>query len=185
MFIYQANSMSAMVNRSYTAVPAAQIILADYVNGKVTFWVNHLSAFGIGAPTSSGSAVTSSVGSSGGGGGCFIATAAYGSRLEPHVQILRQFRDVYLLPSRAGQTFVKVYYRYSPPVAAFIAEHEILRTSVRLILAPAVAVSYVALHTTAAQKVVIFMLIVGLMVAGIFYFAIGNRRRLHESRVDN
>lgn len=185
MVIYQANSMSAMVNRSFTAVPASQIILADYVNGKVTFWVDHLSAFGIGAPASSGSSVTAAAGSGGGGGGCFIATAAYGSRLEPHVQILRQFRDVYLLPSRAGQWFVENYYRYSPSVADVIAEHDTLRALVRLVLAPVVAAGYVALHTTAAQKAAILMLIVGLMLAGVFYAANRVRRSLRRSKVEN
>lgn len=75
--------------------------------------------------------------------GCFIATAAYGSPLEPHVQSLRQFRDRYLVRSAAGRAFIRLYYRYSPPVADFIATRPILRGSVRLLLAPlVVAIEY-------------------------------------------
>jgi hypothetical protein len=74
--------------------------------------------------------------SSGGGGGCFIATAAFGSKFEKHVQILRQLRDVYLLPYRIGHAFVNAYYKYSPPVADFIAAHDTLRTMVRWSLLP-------------------------------------------------
>jgi hypothetical protein len=86
-----------------------------------------------------GAAPSPSSGStSGGGGGCFIATAAYGSWLAPEVLTLREFRDRYLLTNGPGQAFVEGYYRVSPPAAAFIAEHEALKTAVRWGLTPVV-----------------------------------------------
>jgi hypothetical protein len=74
---------------------------------------------------------------------CFIATAAYGSPLEPHVVALRQFRDRYLQQSELGRAFVRFYYRHSPPVARVIAAHDSLRLAVRMLRAPVVlAVEY-------------------------------------------
>ena len=75
-------------------------------------------------------------GSAAGGGGCFIATAAYGSYLDPHVQVLRAFRDRQLLTNGLGRAFVRIYYRYSPAAAAWIARSRLSRGVVRLILAP-------------------------------------------------
>jgi len=69
---------------------------------------------------------------------CFIATAAYGSPLEPHVQALRAFRDRYLQRSEPGRAFIRFYYRHSPPIAAVIAEHDWLRFLVRMLLTPLV-----------------------------------------------
>ncbi|MEY2920118.1 MAG: hypothetical protein RL261_1423, partial [Pseudomonadota bacterium] len=69
---------------------------------------------------------------------CFIATAAYGSALEPHVTALREFRDRYLQRSALGRAFIRFYYRHSPPIAAIIARHDSLRFVVRMLLAPLV-----------------------------------------------
>jgi Zn-dependent metalloprotease len=72
------------------------------------------------------------------GEGCFIATAAYGSSMARDVLVLRQFRDQYLLTNAPGRFFVKYYYRYSPPIANFIAPHPVLRAVIRVLLAPLV-----------------------------------------------
>jgi hypothetical protein len=73
---------------------------------------------------------------SGGGGDCFIATAAYGSALDPEVLVLRRFRDNWLLPNPEGRGLVALYCRYSPAAARFIARDETLKMAVRWALAP-------------------------------------------------
>ena len=91
-------------------------------------------------------------GGSGGGGGCFIATAAYGSYLDPHVEVLRKFRDDWLLAdlelrilnyeaiitNMPGKAFVAFYYKTSPPVADYIRQHQTLRVVTRWALTPLV-----------------------------------------------
>ena len=83
---------------------------------------------------------TVSVGASAvaGGGGCFIATAAFGSPLDQHVASLRGFRDRYLVNNPAGRVFVSLYYWASPPIAEVISRHEALKMIVRAGLAPVV-----------------------------------------------
>ena len=84
----------------------------------------------------------------GSGSGCFIATAAFGSYLDPHVMVLRHFRDNVLLQSELGTAFVKLYYKYSPPIADFIAHHDTLRAAMRFALTPLIfAVKYPLLAT--------------------------------------
>jgi hypothetical protein len=72
------------------------------------------------------------------GRGCFIATAAYGSYLDPHVQTLRKFRDEVLMPSVLGKRFVDFYYAWSPDAARFIARRPLLKGATRLALTPLV-----------------------------------------------
>jgi hypothetical protein len=73
-----------------------------------------------------------------GGDGCFIATAAYGSYWNPDVMVLRDFRDRHLLTNPIGRTFVRAYYRFSPPVADYIARREALKAATRITLYPVV-----------------------------------------------
>lgn len=79
---------------------------------------------------------------------CFIATAAYGSILDKHVVILRQFRDQILQNYVVGRKLIAVYYNYSPELADFISRHEGLRKITRIALLPIIGLSYLLLHSS-------------------------------------
>lgn len=74
----------------------------------------------------------------GSAGGCFVATAAYGSALHPQVAALREFRDRHLAASWPGGMLIAAYYEYSPPVADAIERSEPLRIATRWMLWPVV-----------------------------------------------
>lgn len=104
--------------------------------------------------------------------GCFIATAAFGSYLDPHVWVLRQFRDNVLLQFHAGRWFVREYYQHSPALAAVIAQHDSLRMITRILLTPIIlAVEYPML----AGMILAGMLLLVLAVK------LGTRKRLVHS----
>jgi len=69
---------------------------------------------------------------------CFIATAAYGSSLDQHVNRLREFKNKILVPTWVGRKFVKFYYKISPPIAKMVAQNEILKSFVRVFLWPVI-----------------------------------------------
>lgn len=78
-----------------------------------------------------------------GGGGtttkrCFIATAAYGSPLEPEVQLLRRFQEDVLLKTRAGarffEDFYRPYYQVSPAIVEMMSRDPRLQALVRWIV---------------------------------------------------
>ena len=63
--------------------------------------------------------------------GCFIATAAYGTSLHEDIDVLRDFRDEYLMTNQIGRALTELYYSTSPPIADLIRDNEGLRTIVR------------------------------------------------------
>lgn len=86
---------------------------------------------------------------------CFIATAAFGSPFEPHVQKLRQFRDVYLKSNAAGRAFVEFYYSVSPPIAKWIKDKPLIKTAVRGALWPLYAMAEIMIRFGALETLLI------------------------------
>ena len=71
---------------------------------------------------------------------CLIATAAFGSELAPQVQVLRGFRDGFVMKTFAGESFMKAfdafYYSWSPYMAQAEYGNPTLRTLVKLSIYP-------------------------------------------------
>jgi hypothetical protein len=97
-------------------------------------------------PVSGGSGADETADAGGSGDGCFIATAAYGSPLHPHLDLLREVRDRYMRKSVTGRLFLAAYERYFPSLAALIDRHEILKALTRLVLFPVLALCFLILH---------------------------------------
>jgi len=87
-------------------------------------------------------------------GRCCVATAAFGTPMAAELQIMRDFRDGYLMTGLPGMAFVDLYYRISPPIAQLITDHPGLRPMVRAGLTPAVAISSVVVNTSTTEKAV-------------------------------
>jgi hypothetical protein len=68
--------------------------------------------------------------------GCFIATAAFGSELEPEVEALRRARDVAVARSGFARLATDLYYRAAPAAARVLAETNVGRALVRAPLRP-------------------------------------------------
>lgn len=55
-------------------------------------------------------------------GGCYVATAVYGSYDCPEVWTLRRFRDFRLAKCWYGKIFIKIYYAISPILVEYLGE---------------------------------------------------------------
>jgi parallel beta-helix repeat protein len=108
--------------------------------------------------------------------GCFVATAAYGYYSAPEVQVLRDFRDQYLLTNKPGRAFVAWYYTYGPYAAHFITLHPELKPLVRLALQPLIWVAQFLKSTSSLEKT-LFVLV----TVFIFLLPVGMRYRSNRS----
>ncbi len=101
-------------------------------------------------------------------GGCFIASAAYGSYLDAHVDTLRGYRDAHMAGDPVGRSLVSAYYAISPRIADFIDGHPALKPAVRAALLPAVGVSTAAQDMCLGCKVAATALLLLVAVIGLF-----------------
>lgn len=67
---------------------------------------------------------------------CFIATATYGSIDEWQVFEFRRWRETRLRNTFLGDRFIEYYYRFSPPVAGWLASRPRAKRTVRWLLTP-------------------------------------------------
>ena len=81
--------------------------------------------------------------------GCIIATAAYGSEMTPEVAYMRHVRDDMIGSNKVGRTLVIgwniFYYSWSPLMAGWIANSEVLQATFRILLIPLISI----VHSTA------------------------------------
>ena len=107
---------------------------------------------------------------------CFIATAAFGDIDAPQVRLLREMRDRSLLKTELGRRFVRLYYRWSPPVAAWLKEHAVASRLVRASLLPAIGWSETVYHRSPRERAILFGLGLSL-ISAVCYFSIRRRTR--------
>jgi len=107
---------------------------------------------------------------------CIIATAAYGSELNPHVQFLRGFRENVVLKTFAGSQFMNVfnawYYSFSPSVAAYISSQDSLKAVVRGILYPLLGILHlgVIVNNTLTFNGEVGIVVTGIVVSALIGF---------------
>lgn len=77
---------------------------------------------------------TSTNTSSSSNGGCFIATAVYGSYDATEVLALRRYRDQRLQTNAAGRLLVMIYYKISPSLARKLPERPRLLSATKKLL---------------------------------------------------
>jgi hypothetical protein len=133
-FIALNTNDSLAINGNHLVITFAQPLVGDH---------NQIKIRGNTLKDSNNNVITADINTGNITEACFIATAAFGSYLDPHVWVLRQFRDNVLQQYSWGRWFVSQYYLYSPPAAAVIAAHPSLKLATRMLLTPLIlAIQY-------------------------------------------
>lgn len=150
--------------KAYSISKGGTILSQSAASGGMTDYtiavlLDHLSTYVVGPALTTPSAPS---GEGGDGGTCFIATAVFGSASDWHVKTLRDFRDQFLLSNSLGKAFVEAYYKNSPAVAAYLKDHDTLRSFARFALLPVVGFASIMLYSP-ILVIVILLSFVGLI----------------------
>ena len=117
------------------------MLIANHINDYTLKEWTDVSTFSKNISSESATETTSV--KSGNGGGCFVATAAYGSEMATEVQQLRELRDNQLLNTESGTqfmgTFNDVYYSFSPTIADYERENPLFKETVKLAITPMIS----------------------------------------------
>ena len=84
--------------------------------------------------------------------GCFVATAAYGSAMEPEVAALRTARDQLRPQSSLFAAAIELYYRSGPAAAAVIKRSDTARSLARRLIGPVAEIARAATTLTGTAK---------------------------------
>jgi len=121
------------------------------------------------------------------GGGCFIATAAYGSVMATEVQQLRELRDNQLLQTASGTQFMTmfndVYYSFSPVIADYERENPLFKEIVKVTITPMISSLSLMENVESESEVLglglsVIMLNIGMYLGVPAVVIVGIRRRI-------
>jgi hypothetical protein len=88
---------------------------------------------------------------------CFVATAAWGDRNHPVVELLREFRDRVLEKTGPGAAFVRFYYRVGPTLAEAIEDNLLACLAVRILITPLAGLAFFILYVPALIPIILVL----------------------------
>ncbi len=107
------------------------------------------------------------------GGFCFIASESFGSYDHSYVQILRNFRDIYLNNFDPGRALVKLYYSLGHYGADIIESYSFIKPAVKALLFPLVIAAWLLTETVGQIILGLWLLIAVTLLSGkILKFAV-------------
>jgi hypothetical protein len=82
------------------------------------------------------------------------------------LNVIREFRDEYLVPNAIGKWLVEKYSMYAPPVVDFISKHESLQRVVRIcIVLPVKVFCYLALKIPSRSILLWLFIVLSVFIA--------------------
>jgi hypothetical protein len=122
-------------------------------------------------------------GTTGTAAGCCAACSAYGPADDERLDVIRQFRDEYLMVNPVGRAVADFYYAASPPIARFIDGHPAVRPLARAAWTPVVGISTLAVDATLPERAAVGLGITLASGLGVFAVLMRLRRVLRRGQV--